>query len=209
MDTRTWMRYWRRAVWVAALLRYVPFVRLVGLNGSMATGTFEATSDIDLYIVTADGHIFLTRILTTGMITLLGLKKSARHHAGKICPNRFAVESYVEITPHDTYHARVFHNLIPLYAARGVYERYCSENTWMARAGFPPVNHPSVLKQSPFAGGIQWFGERLLASRWFEQRAERWQRGRIARDPKAGEAGSRVMVSARELRFHTVKEVHG
>ncbi len=209
MDTRTWMRYWRRAVWVTGLLRFVPFVRMVGLNGSMVTGTFRPESDIDLYIVTKDGHIFLARFLATALIQLTGLRIKPGKEAGMICPNRFAVESFVDITPHDDYHARVFHNLIPLFADGFSYVNFRQANMWMQNLDQELPGHRPVLAHGVFSFTIQKLGEIILGFHFLEQLTERWQRKRIADDPRAHAPGSKVIISERELRFHIPKQLHG
>lgn len=206
MDTKTWMRYWRRAVWLSAVLRLVPFVRMVGLNGSMATGTFRKESDIDLYIVVQDGHLFLGRFLATMLIELTGFRIKPGKEAGMFCPNRFAIESFTEITPHDEYHARVFHNLIPVFAVPGTYAAFVRENTWMQEAGQSVVVHEPFLRHSILTRLIQGVAERLLGSARLEQRVAQWQRRRIAADPRAQDPGSKVIITDKELRFHLTKD---
>lgn len=204
-DRTTWLRYWRRAVFLSAFLRFVPFVRLVGLNGSMVTGTFRQKSDIDLYIVTEPGHIFLSRFLATTLIELTGLRIKPGREAGRFCPNRFAVSSFTEITPHDAYHARVFHNLIPLYADLTVYDAYCAANRWMHDLGEPLKRHMPVLRPRPVSRAVQATLEWLVASPRLEQVVKRWQERRIRQSPEAQLPGSNVCISDQELRFHLPK----
>lgn len=208
MDTRTWRKYWRRALWVTRLLRFVPFVRLVGLNGSMATGSFRKESDIDFFIAVEPGHIFLTRILSTIVIHVTGLRISDRHTAGRICPNRYATTDFLDITAHNQYHARVFHNLLPLYADPSVYKRYVAENSWMEVFGYPVRIHPIVLRPSGFTFLIQQCLEKILGAAWLEIWAENTQRSRIAADTRAKAPGSMVVITSQELRFHLAKPSH-
>ncbi len=204
-STVIWKRNWRRAVWLAAVLRMTPFVRMVGLNGSMAAGNFRSESDIDLYVVIADRHLYLGRLLTMAVVQLSGRRIRPGKEAGSFCANRFAIASFTEITPHDLYHARVFHNLIPLYAAPGVYGSFVSANVWMEEQGYPVRRHAPVLSYSLRSRLVQRWGEWLLGAAWIERRASQWQRSRVARDPRTTARGSRVVVSDRELRFHVVK----
>jgi predicted nucleotidyltransferase len=205
-DVKTWIRYWRRALWLAALLRFVPFVRMVGLNGSMVTGTFTAGSDIDLYIVVKDRHIFLGRFLVTALIQLTGLKIKPGKEAGRFCPNRFAVESYVEITPHDHYHARVFHNLIPLFAEAAVYERYRAANAWMEELDHALPAHRAILRHTCISKRMQRLFELVCASPRLEQWVAAWQRARVEQDPRAADPRSKVIITDEELRFHLAKD---
>lgn len=209
MDTRTWLRYWRRAVTVGRLLRYIPFVRMVGLNGSMVTGTFRPESDIDLYIVTKDGHIFVGRTLVSSVLMLFGLRRKGSRIAGKVCDNRFAIESFVDITPHDLYHARVFHNLIPLFDDNGIYQKYCRENQWMQQFDETITIHQPLLGHHMVSFMIQRAGEAILGWPGLERRLEQVQQARFQADIRAHEPGSKVIISPRELRFHLRKELHG
>ncbi|HSI20115.1 MAG TPA: nucleotidyltransferase domain-containing protein [Verrucomicrobiae bacterium] len=209
MDTRTWMRYWRRAVFVAAVLRCVPFVRMVGLNGSMVTGTFRQQSDIDVYIVTKTGHIFLSRFLVTAVVALLGLKIRPNKEAGMICANRFAIEDFVEITPHDSYHARVFHNLIPLFVDGRAYQAFRAENQWMHEFGERLPLHQPALSRGMLSFLLQRLGELLLWWPALERWAERVQRARVSSDVRARHPESKVVISSKELRFHLPKKSHG
>jgi predicted nucleotidyltransferase len=209
MDTKTWIRYFRRAVWVASLLRCVPFVRMVGLNGSMVTGTFHKGSDIDLYIVTKDDHIFVARMLVTFFLKLLGVRRNGKHIAGHICDNRFAIESYVDITPHDDYHARVFHNLIPLFDAGNVYASFRNRNIWMKDKGELLIDHKPVFRHSLVTRFIQGLAELAISSAKLETYIATTQMARVAADTRAHEPGSKVIVSSKELRFHLAKKMHG
>lgn len=203
------MRYWRRAVWVTSLLRLVPFVRMVGLNGSMVTGTFHEGSDIDLYIVTKDGHIFVTRVLVTILLRLIGVRRTKSRIAGKICDNRFAVASYVDITPHDDYHARVFHNLVPLFDEDDYYGQYRVKNEWMRAFDESLPYHRPVLGHNVVSFLIQRAGELLIGWSALEKYVTHLQYERFAHDAEAHEPGSKVMLSPKELRFHLPKKVHG
>jgi hypothetical protein len=202
------MRYWRRAVLVASLLRCVPFVRMVGLNGSMVTGTFHKGSDIDLFIVTSDGHIFVARALSALVILLSGLEIRPGREAGMICANRYAIESFVDITPHDIYHAQVFHNLVPLFVDGPAYIDYFEINQWMEMLGEPLTLHRPVLMHNPVTLIIQKLGELIFRWRVIENYVERLQRARIARDWRSTAEGSKVRISEQELRFHVAKDIH-
>jgi len=205
MDYITWQKYWRKALIAAWWLRFVPYVRLIGLNGSMATGSVHAESDIDFYIVTAPNHIFFTRALTTLLVHVLGMRRHGNYVAGRVCLNRYATTEFTEITPHDSYHARVFHNLIPLAAMPSVYGEYCRQNAWMANYGYSVRIHKTVMN-IPL---IQRLGEWLLwpIAGFAEKFCQRWQENRAKHDARVSLPKSIVVLTQKELRFHLQKEV--
>ena len=206
MDKRLWKKRWLHAYLVTHILRFIPYVRMVGLNGSMVTGTMHTESDIDLYIVLERGRIFTGRLLVTLTVQSLGLRRHGKHVAGRVCLNRYATPDLLSIGPPNEYHARVFSNLIPLYAHPGIYEMYRDSNKWMQKFGYSLPFHKPVM-----AGGLglQRVGEVLMSmlapttERWLRT----WQQHRVATDPRVVEEGSRVVISDEELCFHLAKKV--
>ena len=208
MDRRLWKRYWRRALWTAWFVRFVPYVRMVGLNGSMVTGKLHEGSDIDFFVVLKEGRIFTGRVLVTLIVHLLGVR---RHHAlvaGRVCLNRYASDSFLVIQEENDYHARVFHNLVPLFSTHRAYERYRLANAWMDRLGHPLADHEPILKETYWSWLLRGTAEQLLAP--FSQALEDWLRQRhlrrTAEDPRVRLPGSKVVISDQELRFHLAKD---
>lgn len=198
----------QRAVAVARLLSAIPFIRMVGLNGSLVTGTMSRQSDIDFYLVTAPGRLYTARLLATVAVHLSGWRRYGSRVRGRVCLNRFATVEAMDITPHNDYHARVFSGLEPLWAAPGVYEGYQAANGWMTAFGFDLRSSRRPMRRSRLAAIWQRWGERRLSGRfgaWLERWQAAWQRARIARDPRTHTPGSRVFVRDNELCFHAEK----
>ena len=59
----------------AALVRWLPFIRSVAVAGSLASGGFVETDDVDLNLVVADGH----RHTAYAIVNLLGVLHALRH----------------------------------------------------------------------------------------------------------------------------------
>ncbi len=59
----------------AALVRWLPFIRSVSVAGSLASGGFVETDDVDLNLVVADGH----RHTAYAVVNLLGVLHALRH----------------------------------------------------------------------------------------------------------------------------------
>lgn len=208
---KTWKKLWFRGLIAASVLRCTPFVRFVGLNGSLATGTYHQGSDIDFYIAAVPGRIYLARACSLVAMQLLGIRRRGELVAGRVCLNRFATTSFLEITPHDTYHARVFHNTFPLYAAPGVYEKFITENRWMSDFSFTPVVHQVVLRDTLISKAVQLVFEAILYpfAQIIEKQLTRFQYNRFARDERLLSGENIVVLTPQELRFHLDKNIHG
>lgn len=205
--TKLWQRFFKRGVWFARIAGWLPGVRMVALNGSMVTGKFHSQSDIDLYIVSAKKRIYTARVLTLGLATILGIKRTKTKIAGRICLNRYAAEDFLEITPPNHYHAKVFYNQFPLFGTKDLVDKYISANQWMKRYNFYPYKYSPLHNPSLISFGVRWLCE-LILGQWFEQLAKNWQIKRVAKDPRAKAPGNVVILSEQELRFHLDKTIY-
>lgn len=188
-------------------MRFIPYVRMIGLNGSMATGGVNSGSDIDLFIVTKNGAILTCRSMTSLFVHLLGVRAHGSKKIGRLCLNRYAVSGYLTILDQNSYHARVFHNLIPLFSVGDCYSRYLEANLWMADFGYPVVKNQVVFADTFFSMLAREFFEILLSP--FILGIEEWlysrQLARMKKDPLVRGGSTGVVISRKELRFHLTK----
>lgn len=205
MKDKYWAKYFKKALIATLFLKCIPFIRMVGLNGSMVRGEFRKESDIDFLIITEKNRIFTIRFFITIIIRLLGLKRSDKKIAGRICLNRFATIQKLEITPHNKYHAWTFYNLVPLFSTKGVYENYRENNQWMSEVGFPVNNNSQVIQDSFFSLIIRKVSEKVLTGKLgniFEYWQEKKQTQRINRKIKNDSKDWNITISKNELCFH-------
>lgn len=70
--------YFRMAVdFVRTLVAFAPFIRHVSIAGSLASGGFRASDDVDLNLIVDDGHRHLAYVA----VNLLGLLHAMRHRS--------------------------------------------------------------------------------------------------------------------------------
>jgi hypothetical protein len=207
-------KYLHRAKLAAKLLSAVPFVRMVGLNGSLPLGTATEKSDIDFLIITKHHRIWTGRFLSTILIHIVGMRRYGKKIAGRICLNRYQTTSSLDVMPHDDYHRRVFSALVPLYDAGGIYEKYCKFNLWMGNI----INQNAKIKSQKYITKnhdkslnhlitryIQKFQEEFLNDSfgdWVEKKLKNYQRARILNDPRTHLMPGRVVAEDWLLRFH-------
>ncbi|MCX6806638.1 MAG: nucleotidyltransferase domain-containing protein [Candidatus Berkelbacteria bacterium] len=200
----------KKAKLVASLLQVVPFVRMIGLNGSMTKGTMNENSDIDFLIIAEHGRIWTARFFTIFLTVVIGQRESKAVSAGKICLNRYQSDQFLEIKPHNFYHAETFSPLAPLYNDN-IYTNYQKANKWMEKFGFKVV--PSVevkLRNKAILKGVQKVAEVCLQGsfgNYLEKVLRSYQLRKIAKNKEMIEAPKgRVRISDWELCFHPGKD---
>lgn len=204
--TKFQKEYLRRAKVVAFWLQLAPFIKMVGLNGSLSRGEAKETSDIDFLIIAQKNRIWTCRMFVTFMTELSGYRRQGEKIAGMICLNRYQTNDYLTILPKNEYHARVFSQLIPLVDIDNTYEQYIKANTWMAKLGWLVRENRKMIAHSQFLSTLRNFKERCLSGSfgdWLESVLKYYQKRRILRDKRTLTAATgRIRVSDKELCFH-------
>lgn len=115
-----WPAARRYARWIARL----PFVRMIAVTGTLAVKNVEPADDIDLFVVTAAGRLWLCRAFVILVVRAAAL---AGH---ELCPNYFLSERELSITDHSFFSAREVAQMVPLYGA-DTYWRMREFNSWI------------------------------------------------------------------------------
>jgi hypothetical protein len=102
-----------------------PFVRAILLSGSISKNYMDANSDVDYFIVTEPGRLWLTRALLAAFkrVFLLNSRKF-------FCINYFVDARSLEIEEKNIYTAFEIATLIPVYG-KEVCEKFMGRNAWM------------------------------------------------------------------------------
>lgn len=136
---------------MARLIGAFPFVRAVFVSGSLSKHCMAPDSDVDFFIITAPGRLWLTRTL------LVVFKKLFLFNSHKyFCVNYFVDTEHLEIEEKNLFTAVETVTLLPLFG-RQWYEAFCQANQW-AWSDFPNLRqrpneqttsgHPSFFKKS-------------------------------------------------------------
>lgn len=93
----------------AAFIARFPFVQAVGVSGSLSKGYYDHTSDIDFFVITKPGKLWVTRTL------LMLYKKIFLLNSRKyFCINYFMSSSNLEVEEKNRFTATEIKTLIPL-----------------------------------------------------------------------------------------------
>ena len=125
----------RHAVIYGRILAALPFVRMVGITGSLAVLNANEKADLDFMLVAAKGRVWMARLFAL----LLG--KFTIRFGHVLCPNLILAVHKLEWQKQDLYAARELCQLVPV-AGVDVYMRLRRVNSWtgafLPNAGDPP-----------------------------------------------------------------------
>lgn len=203
---------WKITRRVARLLAPLPFVRMIGVTGSLALAHTRPASDLDLFIIVRRGRIWTARLWLLLVTQLAGRRRKHWNEEApdKICLNHYIVDSSLTMAVEirNLYTAVLYARAIPL-TGLSMYRHWIAANgQWMRRwlmypaapilAGRQAVKTPRLarlmqhwvesLLLEPMGGGLEWAAEKV-------------QRRTMLLHTEPGRAG-RVVVSDRELAFH-------
>ncbi|MDO8581460.1 MAG: hypothetical protein Q7S16_01165 [bacterium] len=132
-------RKWHRALRVVRVLRWFPFIRMIGVANTLAYDNADEGSDIDLFIVTAKGRVWTARFFIVLFLQLFGLRPNVKTRRDKICACFFVDEDHLDISnlalpgEPDVYLHYWIATLWPLYNLDGVYEKFFEANAWVQK----------------------------------------------------------------------------
>jgi hypothetical protein len=184
---------WRQALQSKTTLAALPFVRMVAITGALAMNNTDPGSDIDLFIVTSPGRLWLARAFVIGVVKLAALRGAT------LCPNYLVTERALMVRDRNIFTAHELHQMTPILGY-SLYRHMMSINNW-ASDFLPNAREMSNL---PHGGSetlprAKKFAETMLALP-IATRIERWEMKRkSARFVK--QASSSGNGAAREANF--------
>lgn len=127
--------YLRKAKILLQALKLIPSIKLVGISGGLALNNTSKTDDIDLFIITSKGRLWLSRLLAILILDILGVRRKAKMNKvqtfGKLCLNILLEEDKLEQVRKDIYIAHEVLQMKVLWQSGGVYSKYLLDNGWV------------------------------------------------------------------------------
>lgn len=127
---------WKRLKIICLFLQMIPFVRGVGVTGSLTLYNTRLQSDFDLLIISQRGRIWTARALVSIFLTLINQKRYGSITKNKVCLNCFLTDASLEIgdkiKPHNYYSAQEYARLVPLFEFNdGLWQEFRGKNDWI------------------------------------------------------------------------------
>lgn len=124
------MKIARRFAWAFRLL---PSIRAIALANSIGFYNMRDGSDIDFFIITAPGHIWLSRFYCTGLAKLLNSRPTAAKKKDKICLSFYISSDChnlkgLRLPGSDPYFDYWLSGLVLLYNKENTYQHFLAGN---------------------------------------------------------------------------------
>jgi len=184
---------WRRARRYGALVARLPLVRFVGVTGALAMSNAERRADIDLFVLTHPGRLWLCRLLVLAVVRLAALRGDT------LCPNFLLSTAALALRERNLFTAHEITQMVPLRPTEW-YARFMDANRWTF--DFLPnatTGETRAHKDGVLARVATW----LLAAPVFAP-LERWEMRRKIRrlTARAAREGGSLSFSEIECRGH-------
>lgn len=161
----------------AKIIFAFPFVRSVMISGSLSKGYADVDSDIDFFVITRSGRLWIARMLLV-IFKRLFLLNSHKY----FCVNYFISEDHLKLEERNLYTATELVTLIPM-EGKQIHWQLLRENDWV-RSYFPNLKFPelpgsdsqdSLFKQATerFLG---WLAPDLLDQFFMKLTWRRWKK---------------------------------
>ncbi len=121
----------KKAERVASILKFIPWVRLIGVTGALALENSDEDDDIDLMIATSSKRLWLTRGLVVTFLLSTGQYRRANKIKDRICPNLMLSEDALEFPNHDLFTAHEIVQMKPLFDRENIYQKFLQANGWV------------------------------------------------------------------------------
>lgn len=146
----------------ARLIYHFPFVRAVMFSGSLSKNYADANSDVDFFIITATGRLWIAR-------TLLAIyQKTFLFNSKKyFCINYFIDEDHLTIEEQNVFTSVEMATLIPIYNFP-LYLKLLKANTWV-KIFLPNFQAASQSKAQPTFSGAKQVLEALFSFTVFDK----------------------------------------
>jgi hypothetical protein len=192
-------RLWAHARCVGLMFWAIPFVRMVGVTGSLAMNNVARDDDIDFMLVTLPGRLWTARALAIGVVRL------ARLRGCRACPNYLVSTRALALRQRNLFTAHELLQLVPLHG-RAAYHQLLRANDWVWNFLPNAQPRPPASEAAPLLAA-RTLAERLLAD-GAGTRFETWEaRRKIQRFTAEAGPDQELGFSADECKGHF--ERHG
>ncbi|MFA5163606.1 MAG: hypothetical protein WC441_03700 [Patescibacteria group bacterium] len=193
------------ALRVSAWFRLLPFVRMIAVANLIGAHNLREGSDIDLFVITSPGRIWLSRLFCAGLAKILRLRPNSQTKRDKICLSFYVSETNLDLKSfrldeNDFYFNYWLAGLVPIYDQSGVYNQFIRANHWL-RLIFPNFIWPQASPRRQLRP-LKLFPDSRIFSSW-ESLARRWQIKIMPRALKSiMNQDSRVIISDQVIKLY-------
>ena len=155
---------------------FFPFVKVVTLANVIGAHNMRDEGDIDFFIITTRGRIWLTRLFCTGLTKILNKRPTKNNKRDKICLSFYISEDSLnlddlKIKPTDPYFEYWLKTMILLYNKDRVYENFLKANNLRAEQ----INNQIVGSSCKLLGHYSENIQNCIFFDYLEKIFKKWQ----------------------------------
>lgn len=128
-------KFFWKAKLIVWFLKFIPWIKLIGVSGGLAMGNVQRWDDIDLFIITSKNRLWISRLLALGLLSIVGQRRkvydTGRKLSGKLCLNILLEEDRLAQDKGDIYLAHEVLQMKVLWQRDGIYSKYLADNAWV------------------------------------------------------------------------------
>jgi hypothetical protein len=151
-------RKFKRALRYTRVFKFIPWIKLVAIGNQIGINNLKDQSDIDFFIITERGRLWLTRLVIATLAAILRLRPQPGREKDSICLSFYVSEDglpleLMQLSGNDIYFTYWLACLTPIYDLGGMYKKFIKENFWLEHVlpnwtGVNTVERRIVKKQS-------------------------------------------------------------
>lgn len=135
----------------APLWKSLPYVDAIYLANSITFNALREESDIDIFIVTSSGRIWIARFRTVVIMRILRLKRTRKHSRKKFCLSFYVTRDHanlqgIKLRPLDPYLVYWLAHLVPIYQKLPDHQFNIYEDNYRLRDYLPMFPMESVIR---------------------------------------------------------------
>jgi len=115
----------------------IPTIQFIGISGALSLENASVDDDIDLFVITSKGTLWLTRLAMIIVLLLVGRyrRRNQREVSDKICLNMLIDESVLVFpkSRQNLYTAREIVQLMPVFEQNNTYSKFINTNKWVEK----------------------------------------------------------------------------
>jgi hypothetical protein len=114
-------------------LSKIPWIKMIGITGAVATHNASKDDDIDIFIITEKNRLWISRFFVFLILKAINKYGHGKKDARKFCCNLWCDESAMKWgkAKQNIYVARELLNVLPIYDKDDTYLKFLNENDWV------------------------------------------------------------------------------